>query len=190
MEHRVAHQSLPSCRVPFAENTGASRRSMAAFLSPGPCFRMRDGGLFALFIQPAFASLHPHLVQPSKADPHSRAGRLPGASRRRGYEPRPQAPHRRCRVTPGIVPGLPMPDLRQRHPRVAPSSKRLAKTPLVEPGIVEYSPLQELDQGTFFVATLPRARQVRPRQRPARMIFFNPPARSDRRAHSRPRARC
>jgi len=36
--------------------------------------------------------LSPH-VQPLKADPRSGAGRRPGASRVRGYEPRPQAPH-------------------------------------------------------------------------------------------------
>ena len=72
---------------------GAFRRATAAFLSPGPCFRMRDGRLVPHLIRPAFARLRPHRVQPFKADPLSRAGRLPGASRRRGYEPRPQAPH-------------------------------------------------------------------------------------------------
>ena len=52
-----------------------------------------DESLLAPFIRPAFARLRPRLVQPFKAVPLSRDGRLPGASRRRGYEPRPQAPH-------------------------------------------------------------------------------------------------
>ncbi len=42
-------------------------------------------------IRPAFTSLHPHRVQPSKAVPRSRDGRLPRASRCRGYKPRQQA---------------------------------------------------------------------------------------------------
>jgi hypothetical protein len=40
----------------------------------------------------AFATLHVRRVQPLKAAPRSWGGRLPGASRRQGYEPRPQAP--------------------------------------------------------------------------------------------------
>ena len=76
----------------FKAGASPSDAPPAAFLSPGPCFRVRDGGLFALFIRAAFAALRPHLVQPFKADPHSRAGRLPGASRCRGYKPRQQAP--------------------------------------------------------------------------------------------------
>ena len=42
----------------------------------------------------------------------------PGASRVRGYEPRPQAPH------------------------LAPSSKRLVKTPSAEPGDADYNPIR------------------------------------------------
>ncbi len=75
------------------------------FLSPGPCFRARTGGLSPSPIRAAFAALHPRRVQPLKAAPHSRGGRRPEASRCRGYEPQQQAPH------------------------PAPSSKRLAKTP-------------------------------------------------------------
>jgi hypothetical protein len=56
-------------------------------------FRMRDGGLFALLIQRASARFRPHRVQPSKAAGRRAGGRLPEASRERGYEPRPQAPH-------------------------------------------------------------------------------------------------
>jgi hypothetical protein len=44
-------------------------------------------------IRQAFARLRPRRVQPSKAVPLSRDGRLPEASRCRGYEPRQQAPH-------------------------------------------------------------------------------------------------
>ena len=45
----------------------------------------------------------------------------PGTSRVRGYEPRPQAPHRRYRL-PGIGPRGRLPDLRHPSSRVAPSS--------------------------------------------------------------------
>ena len=44
-------------------------------------------------IRAAFAALRPRRVQPSKADPRSGAGRRPRASRVRGCEPRPRAPH-------------------------------------------------------------------------------------------------
>src|SRR5665647_1712957 len=64
----------------------------AAFLSPAPCFRARDGGLVPALIRAAFAALRPRRVQPFKADPLSRAGRLPEASRCRGYKPQQQAP--------------------------------------------------------------------------------------------------
>ena len=72
----------------------ASRRSTAAFLSPAPCFRARlaerSSRPLAGQLPPPLAS---RLVQPFKAAPRSWGGRLPEASRRRGYEPRPQAPH-------------------------------------------------------------------------------------------------
>ena len=80
------------------------------FLSPGPRFRGRKDRYSPAPIRAAFAALHPRRVQPSKAAPHSGGGRRPEASRCRGYEPQQQAPH------------------------PAPSSKRLAKTPSVEPG--------------------------------------------------------
>ena len=44
-------------------------------------------------IRAAFAALRPRRVQPSKADPRSGAGRRPRASRVRGCEPHPRAPH-------------------------------------------------------------------------------------------------
>ena len=79
--------------VPLRQARFATRRSIAAFLSPGPCFRARTEGLAANGIQAAFAALHPRHVQPLKAAPRSWSGRRPGASRRRGCEPRPRAPH-------------------------------------------------------------------------------------------------
>ncbi len=72
----------------------------AAFLSPGPCFRARTEGLAANRIQAAFAALHPHRVQPLKAVPLSGDGRRAGASRARGYEPRPRAPRQPVWLSP------------------------------------------------------------------------------------------
>ena len=96
---RLARREHPWRRV------RAPRRSIAAIFVPGAVLPGADGELFAPLIQAAFAALRQLRVQPSKADPRSGAGRLPEASRERGYEPRPQAP------------------------RLAPSSKRLATTP-------------------------------------------------------------
>ncbi len=38
-------RTSPKSAASSCENAGAFRRSIAAFLSPGPCFRMRTGGL-------------------------------------------------------------------------------------------------------------------------------------------------
>jgi hypothetical protein len=69
----------------------ALRRSTCGFSVPGAVLPGWHGGSTP-FIRPAFARLHARRVQPFKADLHSEAGRLPEASRARGYEPRPQAP--------------------------------------------------------------------------------------------------
>ena len=53
----------------------------------------RRVGSSPALIRAAFAALRPHRVQPSKAAGPRAGGRLPEASRERGYEPRPQAPH-------------------------------------------------------------------------------------------------
>ena len=59
-----------------------------------PCFRMGDPEGFWLLrsgrLPPPFVTRR---VQPLRAVGHNADGRLAGASRRRGYEPRPRAPH-------------------------------------------------------------------------------------------------
>jgi hypothetical protein len=76
---RLGARRLPALHrgfsVPGAVTSGRGREG-----SPSP-------------IRQAFARLRPRRVQPLKAVPHSRDGRRPRASRGRGYEPRPQAPH-------------------------------------------------------------------------------------------------
>ena len=95
------------CRTLSSKVWRLSARHRGFFCPRGRSFRARTRGGFRLNpIRRAFARLRPRRVQPLKADPRSGAGRLPGASRERGYvRPRPQAPH------------------------FAPSPKRLAKTP-------------------------------------------------------------
>ena len=66
---------------------------MWLFCPRGRSFRAGAGASWPPFSRPAFASLGTRLVQPSKADPRSGTGRRPEASRVRGYELRPQAPH-------------------------------------------------------------------------------------------------
>ena len=63
------------------------------FQSSGPCFRAPTGGVPPALIRAAFAALRPRRVQPLKAAGPSAGGRLPEASRERGCEPRPRAPH-------------------------------------------------------------------------------------------------
>jgi hypothetical protein len=56
--------------------------------------RGRTGKPFGSFlVRAAPATLRVPRIQPLKAARHSAGGRLAGASRARGYEPRPQAPH-------------------------------------------------------------------------------------------------
>src|SRR5581483_10142046 len=105
-ERRKAHQPVPPCGgcahrmqvyAVCANNMlgGASPSGAppAAFLSPGPCFRARMGGLPPSLIRAAFAALPPHRVQPLKAVPPSGDGRLPEASRRCACEAHLRAPH-------------------------------------------------------------------------------------------------
>jgi hypothetical protein len=83
--------------VPFPpcdRRKGASRRSVCGDF----WLRARSSGLGlagpkTVLIRRAFALLHPNRVQPSKAAPPSGGGRGPKASRARGDEPRPRAPH-------------------------------------------------------------------------------------------------
>jgi hypothetical protein len=71
----------------------AARRSIAAFLSPGPCFRAwtvgrhppLSGPLSPPFIRAASSHQRQSLVVGTDGEPE--------ASRARGYEPRPRAPH-------------------------------------------------------------------------------------------------
>jgi hypothetical protein len=94
-----------SCRTPNGE-CGRLPALHRGFSVPGT---VTSGRATEDFSSRAFARFRPLRVQPFKADPRRGAGRLPEASRVRGYEPRPQAPH------------------------PIPSSKRLAKTPLGGP---------------------------------------------------------
>ena len=57
------------------------------------CPRGRASGRGPCVIRPAFACLHPSRPADKAAEPRSGPGRLPEASRVRGCEPRPQAPH-------------------------------------------------------------------------------------------------
>jgi len=100
---------VSTLRQVFGDGCAPSGAPLRLFCPRDRIFRVRDGGLFALLIRRASARLRPHRVQPSKAAGRRAGGRLPEASRVRGYEPRPQAPH------------------------PVPSSKRLAKTPLGGP---------------------------------------------------------
>jgi hypothetical protein len=93
-----------------AEDARAPWRSVAAFLSPAPCFPARNGRLLAFLIRAASAALRSRHVQPFRAAGLSAGGRLARASRARGYEPRSRAPH------------------------PAPSARRLRKTPSDEQG--------------------------------------------------------
>ncbi len=71
----------------------AFRRSTCGDFSPRGRASGRRQGHNGAPVWQAFARLRPHRVQPLKAEPRSGPGRLPEASRVRGYEPRPQAPH-------------------------------------------------------------------------------------------------
>ena len=105
----AARHAGEACPLRLRSRRGASRRSTGGDLCPrGRSFRAGAGASWPPISRPAFASLCTRRVQPLKADPRSGTGRLPGASRGRGYEPRTQAP------------------------RPAPSSLRLRKTPLDE----------------------------------------------------------
>jgi hypothetical protein len=96
-------------RVRVWRDARAPRRSIAAISVPG-----------SALLEPRICA-EANTASSSQGG-HSNARSGPGASRVRGYEPRPQAPH------------------------LAPSSKRLAKTPSAEPSDVEYSPWWEYCQ--------------------------------------------
>jgi hypothetical protein len=64
----------------------------AAFLSPAPCFRGAQTAEFSPPSGAASAARRRPSVQPLKAAGHNAGGRLAGASRVRGYKPRPRAP--------------------------------------------------------------------------------------------------
>ena len=90
--------------------THALRRSIAAFLSPGPRFLVSvpvSAGLGATpFWAGGASAVRNRCNGPSPASSsrsgHSAARSGPEASRVRGYEPRPQAPHRRSRALPPV----------------------------------------------------------------------------------------
>jgi hypothetical protein len=102
MERRAA-LPIPPCggRV-LAWTRRHSALHLRRFRSPAPFFRAgrRGRAHSAPLIRRASARLRSRRVQPLKADPPSGAGRLAGASRERGYEPRPRAPRRPKRGFP------------------------------------------------------------------------------------------
>ena len=118
MEHRVAHQSsvLPH---PLLKDAGASRRSIAAFLSPGPRFLVygpvRRASTSPPCGQATFRRTDNHWPIPSPAS-SSRSDRSvtrsgPEASRVRGYvRPRPRAPHPCSTITTPHESALDEPD--------------------------------------------------------------------------------
>ena len=80
-------------RASWVRRTRPAALHLRLFCPSGPCFRARTEALRPTVIRAAFAALHPRLVQPLKAAGLSAGGRLPGASRHRGYEPQRRAPH-------------------------------------------------------------------------------------------------
>ena len=134
VERRAALPSFVLPR-PLLENAGASRRSTAAISVPrGRSFRTRTGPSWVpdpgSFRRPSSAPRPAH----RRAVPRNGDGRRPRASRVRGYEPRPRAPHqpasglsrRRSFAARRRISGA--------CRIVAPSSRRLATTPSAEPG--------------------------------------------------------
>jgi hypothetical protein len=97
-------------------------------------------GLVFPLVPQAFARVHPAHVQPRRAAPHSRDGRLPDASRTRGCEPRAQAPRHDPNRISGPDPGRPVGASKpcgpcaSSVPPAAPSSRRLMRTPLERAG--------------------------------------------------------
>ena len=91
---RSAARRIPSSlAAPHCRGAGAFRRSVVAISVPGAVLPGADPGGFRLNpIRRAFARLRRRRVQPRRAVPRSGDGRRPGASRVRGYEPRPRAP--------------------------------------------------------------------------------------------------
>ena len=98
-------QPVRLCTRVFSDLRGASRRAVAAISVPGAVLPGADGARAGPPIRAAFAALRPRRVQPLKAGPRSRAGRLPGASRAhalRGHARgrRPDPTTRRNRFAP------------------------------------------------------------------------------------------
>jgi hypothetical protein len=90
--------------TPSFRRRGASRRATRGFSVPGAVLPGCDGTRAGSPIRAASAALRRRRVQPLKAAGRNAGGRLARASRGWGYESRPRAPHRRCRVTPISAP--------------------------------------------------------------------------------------
>ncbi len=90
--------------TPSFRRRGASRRATSGFSVPGAVLPGCDGIRAGSPIRAASAALRRRRVQPLKAAGRNAGGRLARASRVRGYESRPRAPHRRCQVTPISAP--------------------------------------------------------------------------------------
>ena len=71
----LRHSSALETGASLAKDARLSALHLRRFWAPGPCFRDRTGVASTALIREAYASLRPVLVQPSKAGPHSGAGR-------------------------------------------------------------------------------------------------------------------
>ena len=102
----MARRSARPCLMgtPSFRRRGASRRATSGFSVPGAVLPGCDGTRAGSPIRAASAALRRRRVQPLKAAGRNAGGRLARASRGWGYESRPRAPHRRCRVTPISAP--------------------------------------------------------------------------------------
>ena len=103
---KFTQSAQTSCLACVPNNAGhdASRRTAAATLHLGTVLPGPDGAHSSALIPQAFARVHPDRVQPLKAAPRSWSGRLPEASRARGYESRAQAPHQPTSGLPDFGP--------------------------------------------------------------------------------------
>ena len=95
VEGAERREALP---YPYRAALLAKRGRLSAlhrgFSVPAPCFRARTrAGSAARAAWEEASALLSRPREPSRAGPPSAPGRLAGASRERGYEPRPRAPH-------------------------------------------------------------------------------------------------
>ena len=88
--HRLV-PCLSAGRAPCDQRASPLGAPLVAFLSPGPCFRVPDRGLWPPSSGKLSLSLRQHRVQPLKADPRSRAGRVTRGLPKAGVRSSPPA---------------------------------------------------------------------------------------------------